>query len=183
MLRNAPDHRLKQARRFASRTADESLLYNCTGTDGATVMKVLPSSASMPLEFRLDCINEARRRGLDEVSALAKLDFQTYLVSILNRQDKMSMATSIEARVPFLDNEIIDFAHSLPLEYKQTTEASQAHAQGRGAALSAAGHRPPAQVGFRCAAAAVVRRVGPARAIARRVHRRSGIRVGGQGRA
>jgi asparagine synthase (glutamine-hydrolysing) len=54
------------------------------------------------------------------VSALAQLDFQTYLVSILNRQDKMSMATSIEARVPFLDNEIIDFAGSLPLEFKQT---------------------------------------------------------------
>jgi len=120
MLRNAPDHRLKKLGRFASRSADEILLYNCTGTDGATVMKVLPPQATMPLEFRLDCINEARRRGLDEVSVLAKLDFQTYLVSILNRQDKMSMATSIEARVPYLDNSIIDFAHSLPLEYKQT---------------------------------------------------------------
>jgi asparagine synthase (glutamine-hydrolysing) len=48
------------------------------------------------------------------------LDFQTYLISILERQDKMSMATSIEARVPFLDNDVIDFARSLPLGYKQT---------------------------------------------------------------
>jgi asparagine synthase (glutamine-hydrolysing) len=47
-------------------------------------------------------------------------DFCTYLVSILDRQDKMSMATSIEARVPFLDNEIIDLARSLPLAYRQT---------------------------------------------------------------
>ena len=30
------------------------------------------------------------------------------------------MATSIEARVPFLDNEVIDFARSLPLAYRQT---------------------------------------------------------------
>ena len=30
------------------------------------------------------------------------------------------MATSIEARVPFLDNEIIDFARSLPRDFKQT---------------------------------------------------------------
>ena len=74
----------------------------------------------MSLAFRNTCISEARRSGMDEVSTLAQLAFQTYLVSILNRQDKMSMATSIEARVPFLDNGIIDFARSLPLEYKQT---------------------------------------------------------------
>lgn len=48
------------------------------------------------------------------------LDFRTYLSSILDRQDKMSMATSIEARVPFLDNEVIDFARRLPLPYRQT---------------------------------------------------------------
>jgi asparagine synthase (glutamine-hydrolysing) len=54
------------------------------------------------------------------VTALAMLDFETYLVSILDRQDKMSMATSIESRVPFLDNEVIDLARSLPLAYRQT---------------------------------------------------------------
>jgi asparagine synthase (glutamine-hydrolysing) len=53
------------------------------------------------------------------VTAVASLDFVTYLVSILDRQDKMSMATSIEARVPFLDNEIIDLARSLPIGYRQ----------------------------------------------------------------
>jgi asparagine synthase (glutamine-hydrolysing) len=51
---------------------------------------------------------------------MSELDFETYLVSILNRQDKMSMATSLEARVPFLDNEIIDFAAGLPVGFKQT---------------------------------------------------------------
>ena len=30
------------------------------------------------------------------------------------------MATSIEARVPFLDNDVIDFARGLPLAYRQT---------------------------------------------------------------
>ena len=96
------------------------LLYNCTGVDPALARRLLGRRGDMPLEFRLDCIRDARARGLDEVSALAELDFQTYLVSILNRQDKMSMATSIESRVPFLDNEIIDFARGLPREYRQT---------------------------------------------------------------
>ena len=42
-------------------------------------------------------------------------------MSILDRQDKMSMATSLEARVPFLDNEVIDLARSAPASaIKQT---------------------------------------------------------------
>jgi len=39
-------------------------------------------------------------------------------VSILNRQDKMSMAASIESRVPFMDYRLVEFANGLPAEYK-----------------------------------------------------------------
>ena len=120
MLAGSGDHRLRKLARFAGRSADDTLLFNCTGIERDAVLALLPNAKGLPLEYRMACIEEARRRGLDEVSALAQLDFQTYLVSILNRQDKMSMATSIEARVPYLDNDIIDFAHSLPLSYKQT---------------------------------------------------------------
>jgi asparagine synthase (glutamine-hydrolysing) len=120
LLKAAPDHRMRKLAAFAGRDRDDVLLYNCTGVDPALARRLLGRRGEMPLEFRLDCIRDARARGLDEVSALAELDFQTYLVSILNRQDKMSMATSIESRVPFLDNEIIDFARGLPREYRQT---------------------------------------------------------------
>lgn len=37
---------------------------------------------------------------------------------LLMRVDKMTMATSIEARVPFLDHEFVRFALSIPAEYK-----------------------------------------------------------------
>lgn len=120
LLKYFPEHRLKKLGSFASLPPDDVLLYNSTGVDPARVLGLLPAGATLPLEFRKACIGNSRGRGLDEVSALAELDFQTYLVSILNRQDKMSMATSIEARVPFLDNEVIDFANSLPRDYKQT---------------------------------------------------------------
>lgn len=120
LLKALPDHRMRKLAAFAGRDRDDVLLFNCTGVDPALVRGLLGRRGDMPLEFRLDCIRDARARGLDEVSALAELDFQTYLVSILNRQDKMSMATSIESRVPFLDNEVIDFARGLPREYRQT---------------------------------------------------------------
>jgi asparagine synthase (glutamine-hydrolysing) len=41
-------------------------------------------------------------------------DIKTYLVELLMKQDQMSMATSIESRVPFLDHELVEFAAALP---------------------------------------------------------------------
>ena len=37
---------------------------------------------------------------------------------LLMRVDKLTMAHSIEARVPFLDHDVVEFATRLPLEYK-----------------------------------------------------------------
>jgi len=45
-------------------------------------------------------------------------DQRTYLVDLLARQDKMSMAHSIETRVPFLGNDIAQLAASLPMDQK-----------------------------------------------------------------
>jgi len=45
-------------------------------------------------------------------------DMKTYLVELLMKQDQMSMAASIESRVPFLDHELVEFAVSLPDSWK-----------------------------------------------------------------
>lgn len=41
-------------------------------------------------------------------------DLKTYLVELLMKQDQMSMAASIESRVPFLDHRLVEFAAMLP---------------------------------------------------------------------
>jgi asparagine synthase (glutamine-hydrolysing) len=47
------------------------------------------------------------------------VDEKTWLVNeSLLRSDKLSMAHGIELRVPFLDNEVVSLAHSLPVSYK-----------------------------------------------------------------
>jgi asparagine synthase (glutamine-hydrolysing) len=45
-------------------------------------------------------------------------DIKTYLVELLMKQDQMSMATSIESRVPFLDHHLVEFAATLPDDLK-----------------------------------------------------------------
>ena len=45
-------------------------------------------------------------------------DIKTYLVELLMKQDQMSMAASIESRVPFLDHKLVEFAARLPDEWK-----------------------------------------------------------------
>jgi asparagine synthase (glutamine-hydrolysing) len=45
-------------------------------------------------------------------------DIKTYLVELLMKQDQMSMAASIESRVPFLDHTLVEFAARLPDAWK-----------------------------------------------------------------
>jgi len=49
---------------------------------------------------------------------MAHADLQTYLVELLMKQDQMSMAASVESRVPFLDHELVEHVAALPGAYK-----------------------------------------------------------------
>jgi asparagine synthase (glutamine-hydrolysing) len=58
-------------------------------------------------------------RQFDGINRDLYLDFKTYMVdNILVKVDRMSMATSLEARVPLLDYKMVEFAFSLPDHYK-----------------------------------------------------------------
>lgn len=46
------------------------------------------------------------------------LDLKTYIPAALHRQDKMSMANSLESRVPFLDHRLVEWALTVPQALK-----------------------------------------------------------------
>jgi asparagine synthase (glutamine-hydrolysing) len=56
--------------------------------------------------------------GWDPLARLLYTDQKTYLVELLMKQDQMSMAASIESRVPFLDHEFVEFSRRVPARLK-----------------------------------------------------------------
>jgi asparagine synthase (glutamine-hydrolysing) len=54
----------------------------------------------------------------DMLHRMLYTDIKTYLVELLMKQDQMSMAASIESRVPFLDHELVEFTASIPARYE-----------------------------------------------------------------
>ena len=49
---------------------------------------------------------------------MSHVDLQTYLVELLMKQDQMSMAASVESRVPFLDHELVEHVVGIPSQFK-----------------------------------------------------------------
>ena len=49
---------------------------------------------------------------------LLYVDIKTYLHELLMKQDQMSMAASIESRVPFLEHQLVEFTAGLPARLK-----------------------------------------------------------------
>lgn len=63
----------------------------------------------------------SRWNARPDAAALPRMlyaDQKTYLVELLMKQDQMSMACSIESRVPFLDHHFVEFAMSIPDDLK-----------------------------------------------------------------
>jgi len=64
------------------------------------------------------------RRVLSDTDAKSLLDrllyadIKTYLHELLMKQDQMSMAASVESRVPFLDHKLVEFTSTLPERLK-----------------------------------------------------------------
>ena len=53
----------------------------------------------------------------DLLHRLLYSDINSYLIELLMKQDQMSMAASVESRVPFLDHMLVEFTARIPAQY------------------------------------------------------------------
>ena len=64
--------------------------------------------------MRICKIDLAETDAQDVLDKLLYADTKTYLHELLMKQDQMSMAASIESRVPFLDHRLVEYTARLP---------------------------------------------------------------------
>ena len=82
---------------------------------GADRLAGLSTNGVRPLDSALADIDADLDGGLDPLDRMLALDVETYLVdNLLVRGDKMTMAASIEGRMPLLDHDLAEYAARLP---------------------------------------------------------------------
>jgi asparagine synthase (glutamine-hydrolysing) len=111
-------------RTFLTRDADiENLFLDNFGVFPRAMQAELFSTATRERIHDSDPYRQARKwleatDALDPLDQLLYVDTKTYLHELLMKQDQMSMAASIESRVPFLDHKLVEFSARMPREMK-----------------------------------------------------------------
>lgn len=91
---------------------ERALAYNIVGDlDNSINILINPSEV-------VDQLIEEYSLNAAGFRELANFERKNFLVKNLHYMDRMSMANSVEGRVPFLDHRLVEFGYSLPRSYK-----------------------------------------------------------------
>ncbi|MGY1840428.1 MULTISPECIES: asparagine synthase (glutamine-hydrolyzing) [unclassified Modestobacter] len=107
--------------RRASIPLEERYYGNARNLNAAELAELLPGRDPdlSHVQVTEELYRRTRAAGYDDVTAMQYVDLFTWLRGdILVKADKMTMANSLELRVPFLDPEVFALASTLPLEMR-----------------------------------------------------------------
>lgn len=83
-----------------------------------------PIATKLPEEYSKRYFDEVP--GLDEPTQLQYADMHTWMIyDILLKADRMSMANSLELRVPFLDKKMLELSVRIPSRYRAANETTK----------------------------------------------------------
>ena len=103
------------------KTVEERFIGNAYMFTPAERKKLLKITTDAPDPTRLTRHYYKRVQKLDDVTKMQYLDLHMWMMGdILLKADKMSMANSLEVRVPFLDREVMKLAQRIPTRYRVT---------------------------------------------------------------
>ena len=103
------------------KTVEERFIGNAYMFTPEERKKLLKITTDAPDPTRLTRHYYKRVQKLDDVTKMQYLDLHMWMMGdILLKADKMSMANSLEVRVPFLDRRVIELAQRIPTKYRVT---------------------------------------------------------------
>ena len=109
-----------------SQTLEERYYGNARSFSDAQLQAVLPGFRTDWTHTDVTARVYAESEGWDPVARMQHIDLFTWLRGdILVKADKMTMANSLELRVPFLDPEVFAVASRLPLDQKITRSTTK----------------------------------------------------------
>ena len=103
------------------KTVEERFIGNAYMFTPQERKKLLKITTDAPDPTRITKHYYKRVQKLDDVTKMQYLDLHLWMAGdILLKADKMSMANSLEVRVPFLDREVMKLAQRIPVKYRVT---------------------------------------------------------------
>jgi len=147
-------HRLKRFLRAAGMPegdAYENLTALFPGDDRNALFLTAASGdlSAESLRAVAEIIESERAAGLDFLQAAMVADLRTILPNdYLMKDDRMSMASSLEVRVPFLDHDVVELAARIPSRFKRRGGVSKAILRETFADLIPDGIRNRGKYGF-----------------------------------
>jgi len=91
--------------------------FFCAFSGREQVQLLTPAALSAASDPYVGSMAAWERSHGDLLHRLLYADINSYLIELLMKQDQMSMAASIESRVPFLDHELVQFAATIPTHF------------------------------------------------------------------
>lgn len=112
LLHMAPNYRLKViAQGLGLNSIEDFYIYSMAGLDNSWIESPFDLTATDSRKYLEGKMPLAQRMG--------DFDLKSYLIWDINTKvDRASMAFSLEARAPLLDYKVVDFARSLPVDFK-----------------------------------------------------------------
>jgi len=109
--------RLKRSFLARASSFEESYLEPFANFDAVHRARVLGGRAAGAYS-ELGPLIDRNLLAVNPLEAMLRFDQVTYMEELLAKQDQMSMAASLESRVPFLDHHLVEWAARLPPDVK-----------------------------------------------------------------
>ena len=107
----------------ASKKLEERFIGNANLFSDKEKRKILKNTEGMKKPEEITRPFYEDTKGMDDVTRMQYIDINFWMIGdILLKADRMSMANSLELRVPFLDKEVWNLARTIPAKFKVTKD-------------------------------------------------------------